>query len=678
MNLSIDNLINKKSFGSNQMIIYMGFAIIVVLVLFIILSIQAKKSKNTLTVSKSRGSMRGLYLLYRFFSKTPILKRYYTKIRMNLEINYPADEISIRRKATLNMMICSLGALSAMLAVIFMAKGDYFFIMMGCFLTFFIFSYMISTIQRKMDDKLISQLADFITNIRHYYSSTGNVEDAIYETINETPYEMGLHADRIYKILSSANVESEVDKYTDIAPNKFMLTLVAICATIKEFGDKTLEDGQSLFLTNVNYLKEEINVEMIRRKRNNFMFSGLVALTLLPLLFLKAIQAWGTSNIPEMSSFYSGSAGTIVMFVIFAVTVLCYQLICNLKDGQIEDTRDYKIIFKLLEIPIINKLATNEINRNYTKHLRIDDGLKMVGNHIGIKGFLIKRVIYGIIAVLILNLVIFTSEWRTRKNILNNFEQAFETSMIPSNEVREQMRAAAQALATSNKRIKDTPRNREKLLDKLVKSGLLDKNAKLVVEEVMQRCAQYQDVYYRWWFVFINVLAFLLGYSIPYVILQYQLKIVKMNMEDEVVQFQTIVLILMHVDGIMLDTVLEWMERFAFCFKQSISECIINLEYSTQQALLHMRNSEIFPPFRRFTDNLLMVDEEDILTAFSEIEIDREYYKQKRETDNNIITTKKSEIGKLIAFGPLIITLVGYLIGPFAVYAIRIMSSIGM
>ena len=98
-------------------------------------------------------------------------------------------------------------------------------------------------------------------------------------------------------------------------------------------------------------------------------------------------------------------------------------------------------------------------------------------------------------------------------------------------------------------------------------------------------------------------------------------------MEDEVIQFQTIVLILMHVDGIMIDTVLEWMERFAFCFKTSISECIINLEYSTQKALQKMKNVETFPPFKRFVDNLLMVDDEDILTAFAEIETDREIKK---------------------------------------------------
>ena len=197
-------------------------------------------------------------------------------------------------------------------------------------------------------------------------------------------------------------------------------------------------------------------------------------------------------------------------------------------------------------------------------------------------------------------------------------------------------------------------------------------------DEVFYRVAKYKDVYYRWWFMLINILGYFAGYYLPYLILQYKLRIVKMDMEDEVIQYQTIVLILMHVDGMLVDTVLDWLERFSFCFRQSIQECIINLEYSTRKALQKMKNQETFPPFRRFVDNLLMVEDEDILTAFSEIETDREYYKEKRKTDNEIISTQKAEVGKIVAFVPLILTLVIYMILPFALYSMEMMKSIGM
>ncbi|WP_026659207.1 hypothetical protein [Butyrivibrio sp. AC2005] len=656
----------------------MLIAIAVCLLFYILLTISIRKKRSLTPIRGSRASMKGIFWLYRFFSQTPVFKRYYQKIRNFLEINYPADEMSIKRKATLTTAKCVGGALLLIIFVISISGGDWFYICMGFFMAYFIFTYFITAAQESLDNKLLNQLGDFITNIRHHYSVLGNVEDAIYDTLDETPYEMGLHASKIYRMLGATNVDHEVDKYKDIAPNKFVLTMVAICATIKEYGDKTLDDGQSLFLTNINYLKEEINVELIKRRRNAFLFSGLITLTLLPLFFLKAIEAWGISNIPEMTSFYNGPAGTTVMACIFVVTVIVYQLIANLKDGHVDDEREHKIISWLLTVPVINRFVTIEINRHYTKHLKIDEGLKMVGDRIGIKGFLVKRILFGLLAIFMINLVIFTAEWRTRHNLLNDFKTTFESSIVPNEEYRQAMRDAAIDYTLSCRKMKDTPENRQQIQAEIEKRGIAPKFSAQVTDEVFYRVERYRDVYYRWWFLLINILGYFAGYYLPYLILQYKLRIVKMDMEDEVIQYQTIVLILMHVDGILVDTVLDWLERFSFCFRQSIQECIINLEYSTKKALQKMKNQETFPPFRRFVDNLLMVEEEDILTAFAEIETDREYYKEKRKTDNEIISTQKAEVGKIVAFIPLILTLVVYMIVPFALYSMEMMKSIGM
>ncbi len=663
----------------NQWLIILGVAIVVVSIAYFVTDRLIRKSKNRIRIKSSNFSLKGIFWLYRIFSQTPVLKRFYAKIRTNLEIKYPADELSIRRKTTLTMAKGVCLALVVIVAIIIMAQGDVFFMAMGIFMTYFFFTYLLTRFEENLDTKLLIQLGDFITDIRHHYSAQGNVEDAIYDTLDETPYEMGLHATKIYRILNSTNVEDEVDKYTDIAPNNFILTLVAICATIKEYGDKKLADGQSLFLTNINYLKEEINVEMIRRRRNNFLFSGLITLTLLPLFFLKAIEMWGTGNIAEMADFYQGTAGTVVMCLIFILTLVVYQLILNLKDGHSNDMRDYKLIRRLLAIPIINKFVTIFININYTKQLRIDDGLKMVNDRIGIKGFLVKRVLLGLTAVILINTVIFTAEIREKRNLIKDFTNAYESSIVPNDEFRNLMQGLTGDYIVYGQRNEDTEANREALAKLIAEQKNVGyKYAREIADEIFDRTTRLQNIYYRWYFLLINIGGFFIGYFIPYWILLYRLRVVKMNMEDEVIQYQTIVLILMHVDGIMIDTVLEWMERFAYCFKQSISECIINLEYSTQRSLQKMKNQETFPPFRRFVDNLLMVDDEDILTAFAEIETDREYYKEKRKTDNEIISSRKAELGKIIAFIPLIVTLVADLIVPFAMYAIKMMETIGM
>ena len=307
--------------------------------------------------------------------------------------------------------------------------------------------------------------------------------------------------------------------------------------------------------------------------------------------------------------------------------------------------------------------------------MRIDDGLKMVGDKIGVKKFLLKRITYGVLAILAINVIICTSEWRSKHNILNDFSESFESSIVPSEEYRNSMREIAQDYTDACKKMPDTQKNREAIQRQIVEQEEMPNDlAEEVTAEVFTRIVKFQHVYYQWWYLLINLIGFALGFYMPYWLLMYQIKVVKMDMEDEVIQYQTIALILMHVDGIMIDTVLEWMGRFAYCFKESIQECRLNLEYSTQKALLKMKNQESFPPFRRFVDNLLMVDDEDILTAFSEIETDREYHKEKRKEDNEEISTQKSEIGKIVAFIPLIATLAGYLIIPFGMYAVKMLE----
>lgn len=106
-----------------------------------------------------------------------------------------------------------------------------------------------------------------------------------------------------------------------------------------------------------------------------------------------------------------------------------------------------------------------------------------------------------------------------------------------------------------------------------------------------------------------------------------------MNREDEVAQFRTLILILMHEDGMTIDTILEWMERFAYAFKSSLSDCIINLEYSQQKALERLRDAEFgFAPFRRLCESLISTDKVGIIKAFDYLETERDYYQKKERS----------------------------------------------
>ena len=66
-----------------------------------------------------------------------------------------------------------------------------------------------------------------------------------------------------------------------------------------------------------------------------------------------------------------------------------------------------------------------------------------------------------------------------------------------------------------------------------------------------------------------------------------------------------------------------------------------------------------------------MIDETDIRTAFSELEIDRAYALSDRQQKSSDTIHKRATLGKFITFIPLIATIFGYAATPMAILAIK-------
>lgn len=636
---------------------------------------RARKASNALRYNTNKRNR--LFHLSKFYRTFPIFKNLYKKVRTRLASLYPADDIEITEKATKDFSMALGISLFVGIVIIIMSRGDVFFLGVGLVMIYVILTQIINMRIGSLELKLNESFADFISDVRHYYHDTKDVADAVYCTLDSLPFEMELHAQKIYQVLIDVNIESAVAKYEESAPNRFLKTFAAICATIKEYGDKRLDDGQWMFLKNLNYLKEEVNIEILKIRKNNYLFSGLIFISVTPMFLLKPIELWATQNIPDMAAFYTGPGGTITMSITFALTMFSYTMVGKLKDGRTDEFKEYKIIPKIENIPFIKHLLTVEIYRNYSKSNRIGDNLKMIGEKLTPRQFLLKRVIYGFVFFVVATVIVIVAQSRARQSVINDFSSAFESSIVPNAEYRENMRRlATQYSVDESKKKAEEKLTQEQIEDQLVrKEGLKRNYAKQIAEEIANRQIEHDGIYYKWYMLLISIVASIIGFNVPFLIMLYQVSIMKMNMEDEVIQFQTLALILMHVGGITVDVLLEWMDRFAFCFKDSISTCIINLESSVQEQLEKLKESEPFPPFKRFVDNMLAVDNVGIESAFDEIATEREYYQKKREQDNEIIINKKASRGKIIAFIPLIGAIGCHMILPFLMMAMDMMGT---
>jgi len=150
----------------------------------------------------------------------------------------------------------------------------------------------------------------------------------------------------------------------------------------------------------------------------------------------------------------------------------------------------------------------------------------------------------------------------------------------------------------------------------------------------------------------------------------------KLDIENEVMQFQTIILMLMKIERVNVEMILEWLERYSNIFREPISRCVNNYESGAWEALEELKNEINFEQMIRIVEGLQTeVEKIQIRKAFDELDNERKYYQEKRKDSNEKLIKRKGMIGKAIGFTPLVGLFVGYLIVPLVVIGLLSMTS---
>lgn len=615
------------------------------------------------------------------FSQTRLFRKSFEKIRNRVKLIYPADIVEINVKVTKDML-SSLG-LAALVIFGFIATAgtDLFYICFGVVMGYVFYTNRINLQYEKADSKLLEQFYIFLKLFRHnYYMSGKKIDDAIYMSIDESPFEISLHMQRIYQMLISIDMQKEVDKYVLVAPNRFILSFVAMASSVMEYGDKELEDGSSMVLTNVDSIKDEVHDEMDHIKKNQLLFAGRIAISLFPILGIKPVQWYAFHFMPEIKDFYTSTMGITFEVILFLLCLVSYAAIMNLKDRRIKELKEYRILFKLSKIPFINAILTKEANRNFSKTQKLNDKLKLTGEQMGFKQFLLRRILIAIAFFAGFQFLILVSQWQEKQNILSDYTTSFSSTYVGDAELEAEMRRVAAKYMNNKKLYENGLGDPDTIKEDIVATTAIKKPylAEMIVEELTNKVNTYNDIYYQWYFLLGSIGLMYIGFMIPMWMLNGKIKSIKMGMEDEVNQFQTIVMLLMHVDGMSIQVVLEWIERFSYCFQESIQTCINDLPYDEQVALKNLRNSESFEYFKQFVNNLLIVNDQGLVAAFEEIVSERKHNLENRKTNRMIIRQNKARKATYICIVPLAFLIVVYIIYPLGIFATNMWSSMIM
>ena len=626
--------------------------------------------------------------LYVFYLKTPFLKRYLLKLRRRLAIINVEDEYLTRKQASKILTNTLLIVIPLAIVIIIITHDNTLLMSMLLIFEVFMIDTFMDGMVDKLDNKLLREQIEFFSEIRHAYHEFNMVEEAIYQVAQDDDKpEMSRQAEKIYEVLISNDPESELEKYYDIAPNSYLKEFAGISYLTKEFGDRKI-DNSSLYLKNLNNITQEMQLEILKRDKLDYTFQSLAVISIVPMLFIEPIKNWASSQFSFTEAFYKGKDGMLVQILLLIVTFVCYILTRKLKDNGSTNmnTKNTKNPWqeRIYKIPVIKNIVDLFIPNVGTKEYRVlTKKMKDAASKDKIEWLYVNRIVLCITIFIVSVFLI----GQLHQIVINNVFTDPTVTFNVLGEMNEKDTQKAMKLTESDNDYVRHFRGNTKVtqadVEKAMRNGRINKdyiNSKdseieTAAKRILGKIETVNTEKMQWFEFLIAMVLGVIAYNAPVWLLKFQAKMREMEMEDEVMQFNTIILMLMKIERVNVEIMLEWLERYANIFKEPISKCVNNYESGAWEALEQLKEDVTYQPLIRIVESLqAAVEKIPIADAFDELDTERDYYQEKRKESNERLISKKGRIGKAIGFAPMIVLFVGYLIVPLVFIGLTSMT----
>ena len=644
---------------------------------------SALYNKDKLVVKEKRNYKdmfdKFYQIVYLTFTKMPVIKYYTKKTRLKLEMTNDYTEYELRRRAGRTMIR----------AVVFMFVSLFVFLNLvdDLYMSLIVIIGVLIVTEKVIDigitsvsEKMLKQMPEAFTSIRHAFHEHGMVEEAFNTAIDDLgDKEIVPQLRRIKEAMVSENPEIELERYYDTAPNRFLKLFAGVSYLTLDLGDRKV-DGTSVYLKNLNNILSDIYLEILKRDKINYMFRSLTIIAVVPLVAIKPLQAWAESNFPALMNFYDSSIGFFVQSLIIVSIFISYLMLRIIKEDVEEIKFDrvasikwqeklYNIRFVKL---IVDAFKTRENTRKYRKETAL---IKNTNAYLTIEWLYVNKLTAAVVAFIASLILLLNMQRIDVSAIYNRISEEF----LSFGKLSAEQQAAAEAINRTDREYIEKYKNqnvtKEELAAQMVDpvTGEVD-NAS--VDRIYSKIESIKQSYLKFWQVFTALFIAWIAYMMPTFILYVKNKIREMGKENEIMQFQSIILMLMYIDRIDVQTILEWLSRFSYAFKEPIETCLNNYESGAEKALDDLYEAVPYKDFQRIVEQLKSaVERIPVRAAFDELETERAFFYERRKEGNQRLIQKKVTMGKALGFTPMVLLIGGYLVAPLMIVSIMQMMS---
>ncbi len=616
---------------------------------------------------------------YLVFVKMPIIKYYTKKTRLKMEMANDYTEYEIRKNTGKLMMIMLFFIFVASFTLVNLVNDLYMSLI--CLVGILVVAEKIIDLNiNSVSLKILRQLPEAFTSIRHAFHEHGMIEEAFDAAMDDLgEKEIVPQLKRIKEAMMSENPEAELEKYYDTAPNRFLKLFAGVSYLTLELGDRKV-DGTSVYLRNLNNILSDIYLEILKRDKINYMFRSLTIIAVVPLVAIKPLQSWAESNFPSLANFYNSSIGFVMQSLIIISIFVSYLMLRIIKEDSEEIKFDrvssvrwqdkvYRTQFGKM---LVDAFKPKEHTRKYRKDTEL---IKNTNAYLTIEWLYVNKLVAAFLGFVLSMILMFNIQYID----FNSVYTAISDEFLSFGKLSAEQERAAKALNERDKTYIDEYKNknvtREDLELRFTDSatGQVDQDE---VDRVYNKIQKVKNSYVKYWQVLISIVIGVIAYYIPSIVLVIRNKIREMEKENEIMQFQSIILMLMYIDRIDVQTILEWLCRFSYAFKEPIATALNNYEAGAYEALEELKESVPYKDFQRIVEQLQSaVERIPVRDAFDELETERGFYYERRKEGNQRLIQKKVTYGKVLGFMPLILLIGGYLVAPLLIVSVMQMIS---
>ncbi len=660
--------------------LYLILAVFFILSAVLLMLVQLLYGKGKgIKKEKSNKGVSVLKLnLYQKLSKLFLTREIIYQIRSRVEIVGVLNERTIRKRVVEIFLALFILVFSVFILVFLISKSLLMMFIAGVLL-WLCFEVFIEIYVNRVKNKLLRDQLKLNDLIRHEYFNSMMVDEAIYlscSKLSEKEHEIFIQGQKIYDVLVSKDVEKSIIEYNEVAANKYLKMLLGLSYMTLEYGDSK-EDGKSVFLKNLGELSAEICIELSKRERINRGLFSLNFIALLPILFINPISSWASKYFLPLEVFYQSRTGIALklLSILFVfVGFLGLRTLSNFnKKNYAENSKKFlEKIYKKYLRNLVDYIGALKNKRQYDN---INKRLGGVLSKHSPETFITEKIlsfILALVAVLFILISINLSEINRVKT-----EGSLPEHFLGGSLSEEEEKLSIEISRQDNILLENMNRawTKEMIISSLDGEKLSDVQKEIKAERLYKKKEILYGYRLDWKDVLIAILIASSFYFLPDVTLLYRKKILRLEIEDEIAGFDSIIAMLMSHSSLTVLDVLEWMEMYAKVFKGEISDCINEYSSGSDKAFLNLAKVSNNERFRRIISSLITAsDDLSLKEAFYELESDKQYYLEQRKILNEEIIEKKINMGKVFGFLPVYSLIVFYMVLPMIIVSLGDMN----